>query len=482
MRQPPDSPAVALHLAGVAEATASADAPFGAIYGVIAYGEQQRNSVLGIEITPTGVLRVVSNTAAEVSWGIAVAHEPALTVLIQGRLEVSSPANAVGISGGLDGRTEITNSGVILVTSTAQEAGGVAFDGPGLLLNSGLIEVHAQKGGSGAFLGQWGPARFENSGTIRVSDHTDAVDSAAVAWAQRSGGGGSWTNTGVLEGDYALKVYGTAQDTGMETFRNDGTMTGRVEMGDGATRLVNTNTIRGAVTLSGGDDIYDGGDGVASGQVSGGVFGDDGNDTLNGGDLGDTLNGGAGDDRVTGGGGLNYLRGDAGNDSLVGGSGFDDLNGNAGDDTCVSGGGDDWVVGGKDNDSLVGSAGQNIVYGNLGADTCDGGGGNDILRGGQDDDVIQGGAGDDYVSGDRGADTVSGGPGADFFHAFGDAGLDRVTDFSQAQGDRILLDPGTQYTVAQSGADTVVTMTGGAQLVLVGVQMSTLTAGWIFGA
>jgi len=32
------------------------------------------------------------------------------------------------------------------------------------------------------------------------------------------------------------------------------------------------------------------------------------------------------------------------------------------------------------------------------------------------------------------------------------------------------------------GADTVIDMTGGGQMVLVGVQMSTLTAGWIFGA
>ena len=69
--------------------------------------------------------------------------------------------------------------------------------------------------------------------------------------------------------------------------------------------------------------------------------------------------------------------------------------------------------------------------------------------------------------------------GADIFHSFGDAGLDRVTDFNRAQGDRVLLDAGTTYTVAQSGADTVISMTGGAQMVLVGVSMSSLTDGWI---
>ncbi|WP_296599798.1 calcium-binding protein [Phenylobacterium sp.] len=196
----------------------------------------------------------------------------------------------------------------------------------------------------------------------------------------------------------------------------------------------------------------------------------------------DTIDGLAGADTITEIGGTNYLRGGDGGDSITGGAGFDDINGNAGNDTCVSGGGDDWVVGGRDNDSLVGSAGQNLVYGNLGNDTCEGGDGTDIVRGGQDNDVLNGGAGDDYVSGDKGSDTVTGGAGADVFHTFGDAGVDRVLDFSLAQGDRVQVDPGTRYTVSQVGADTVIDMTGGGQMILVGVQMSSLTAGWIFGA
>ena len=57
-----------------------------------------------------------------------------------------------------------------------------------------------------------------------------------------------------------------------------------------------------------------------------------------------------------------------------------------------------------------------------------------------------------------------------------------MLDFSLAQGDRVQLDPGTLYTVSQVGADTVIDLNGGGQMVLVGVQMSTLTTGWIFGA
>ena len=44
------------------------------------------------------------------------------------------------------------------------------------------------------------------------------------------------------------------------------------------------------------------------------------------------------------------------------------------------------------------------------------------------------------------------------------------------------LDPGTQFTVTQVGPDTVINMTGGGQMILVGVAMSSLTGNWIFGA
>jgi serralysin len=196
----------------------------------------------------------------------------------------------------------------------------------------------------------------------------------------------------------------------------------------------------------------------------------------------DTIFGGGGGDYIDGGAGTSYLRGDDGTDTITGGAEFDDINGNLGDDFASGGLGGDWVVGGKDNDRLQGEDGDDIVYGNIGQDTCDGGNGADIVRGGQDDDLVLGQAGDDWLSGDRGSDTVTGGTGADIFHTFGDAGLDRVTDFSRAQGDRVQLDPGTTYTAAQSGADTVITMGGGGQMVLVGVQMSSLTGDWIFGA
>jgi hypothetical protein len=206
---------------------------------------------------------------------------------------------------------------------------------------------------------------------------------------------------------------------------------------------------------------------------------------------GDTLWGGTGNDilyafntpgAAPGLAGSTYLRGEEGADWIGGGDGFDDANGNQGDDTITTGAGDDYCVGGKDSDLLFGDGGYDLVYGNIGADTCEGGDGNDIVRGGQDNDIVRGGNGDDFVSGDKGDDTMSGGTGADIFHTFGDAGIDKVLDFNFAEGDRVQLDPGTAFTVAQDGSDTVITMVGGGRMTLVGVPFLSLSPGWIFGA
>jgi serralysin len=214
------------------------------------------------------------------------------------------------------------------------------------------------------------------------------------------------------------------------------------------------------------------------------ALGGSGADTVFGNDAGNNIHTGAGADSIVGGNGANYLRGDDGNDTLQGGAGFDDINGNTGNDSEHGGGGGDWVVGGQNQDALYGDAGDDIVYGNLGDDTCDGGAGADLIRGGQGNDVLTGGDGNDWLSGDRGSDTITGGAGADVFHSFVGAGIDRITDFHLAEGDRIQLDPGTTYSVAQVGADTVITLGGSSadQVILVGVQASTLTGGSIFEA
>jgi len=164
----------------------------------------------------------------------------------------------------------------------------------------------------------------------------------------------------------------------------------------------------------------------------------------------------------------------------TGGTLFNIINGNLGADSIVGHSTiGDVLMGGQGADLIDASqsSGHNIVNGNIGADTVTGGTSGDFLRGGQGDDVIVGGAGSDWLSGDRGANTLTGGGGADLFHYGG--GTDQVLDFSQAQGDRVVIDPGASFTAAQVGQDTVISVAGQGQMVLVGVQFASLNSGWI---
>jgi Ca2+-binding RTX toxin-like protein len=204
-----------------------------------------------------------------------------------------------------------------------------------------------------------------------------------------------------------------------------------------------------------------------------------GDDRFMGSPFNDLLRGFAGNDTINGGEGQSYLRGDEGNDLLIGGAGFDDMNGNMGNDTLHGGDGTDWVVGGKDGDLLYGEGGDDLILGNLGWDTLSGGVGNDTMRGGQDNDVLEGGDGNDWLSGDRGLDVLYGGRGADTFHFFPGADVDRIMDFNAGEGDHVLLQLGTIYSVEQVGPDVLLRTGQFDQLVLVNVQLSSLPSGWL---
>lgn len=195
----------------------------------------------------------------------------------------------------------------------------------------------------------------------------------------------------------------------------------------------------------------------------------------------DTIMGGAGNDSIFGGeagASFNRLRGEDGDDFIQGGDGFDDTHGNKGDDTIHGGLGNDWVVGGQGSDLLFGDQDFDQVFGHMGEDTLYGGDGVDWMRGGQGNDLVDGGAGDDLVYGDRGEDTLSGGGGADQFRIFADAGMDRVTDFNGAEGDRVAWEGVTRpFTWAVVGNDTQVTFGNGDGLVLANV--TTFDNGWV---
>jgi len=432
---------------GTIEATASTPrAPDGVLYGSAAV----RIGRFKTDIVNNGVIR--ADTAAE----------PASTAM-----EVSSGGRGfVLFNGGrLEGDTALFMSAnldqqIQRIVNTGEMVGDVKlFGGAFRLENSGAISGVVQMSISDdIYLGQSGVL----VGSLRAGNGADSLSGGAPGEVMFGEDG----NDTIASGAGADTVDGGAGDNIL-----DGGV-GVDALSFATSGAVTVDLQSGTATRANGQDRFSNFEVVVGGAQG---------DTLRG-IAGATAFGGAGADTLAGVSGANYLRGDDGSDSITGGSGFDDINGNMGADTASGGLGEDWVVGGKDDDLLFGDAAYDLVYGNLGNDTCEGGDGADIIRGGQDNDVVRGGAGDDYVSGDRGDDTMTGGAGADIFHSFGEAGVDRVTDFSVAQGDRVQLDPGTQYTVAQSGADTVISMTGGGQMILVGVQMSSLPQGWIFGA
>lgn len=190
--------------------------------------------------------------------------------------------------------------------------------------------------------------------------------------------------------------------------------------------------------------------------------------------------GGSGADTIVGNAVANFIRGMNGNDSIYGGAGDDDVNGNQGDDTVDGGDGNDFVRGGQGNDLVFGGAGDDIhVNGNIGDDIVHGGTGNDGVFGGQGSDQLFGDEGNDTLSGDLGDDTLTGGAGADRFRIAVGGGHDIVKDFSLAEGDKVLLAPGTTYTVADAGGHAVVTLAGGESLALMGVTSASLTGDWV---
>ncbi|WP_151718344.1 calcium-binding protein [Gemmobacter serpentinus] len=212
------------------------------------------------------------------------------------------------------------------------------------------------------------------------------------------------------------------------------------------------------------------------------VYGDEGNDTLNGFNMAERyLYGGGGDDvlntfapysgELHGGSGRDHLTstGDATTEVLLdGGTGADTMNGGNGRDIFIVDNLRDvvnetyvpdfdnepnprdevrasvtWALGtsvedltltGKAKINGTGNALANTIAGNSAANTIDGKGGNDQITGGGGKDVLfgrggndklMGGTGNDRLSGGDGRDTLMGGAGADTLA--GDKGNDSLT-------------------------------------------------------
>lgn len=213
------------------------------------------------------------------------------------------------------------------------------------------------------------------------------------------------------------------------------------------------------------------------------LMGGDGDDEIEGGLDNDVLGGGDGNDEIVGDSGSDTITGDAGNDLLSGNGGFDSLSGGAGDDTVSGGQGLDFVAGGGGNDSLLGGEGSDTVIGNDGNDTILGQAGNDRLIGAIGDDNLRGGGNNDTIIGGSGNDTMRGDAGADDFVFMDNSGVDVITDFLVNVDDLDVRALGAignfaDFSAAASnvGADLVITLGGGDQITLLGVQEAQMDA------
>ncbi|WP_323798270.1 DUF4347 domain-containing protein [Nisaea sp.] len=234
---------------------------------------------------------------------------------------------------------------------------------------------------------------------------------------------------------------------------------------------------------------------VGSATINGGggqnyVVGDDAAQFISLGAEDDTLAGGGGDDTVGSAWGEDIVYGNQGLDYVFGGGGMDTLYGGQDDDTVFGGNDNDVVYGNKGNDTLsggenddllYGGQGNDIIYGNSGNDTLAGNIGNDTLYGGQGADYLAGDSGADLLIGNAGDDTLVGGDGADTFLFTAGGGNDQVNDF-QSGTDSLQFDSGLTYTAAESAGNTVLTLSDGGTVTLIGVNQSELgvnaSSGW----
>ena len=197
-------------------------------------------------------------------------------------------------------------------------------------------------------------------------------------------------------------------------------------------------------------------------------------DIISGSAAANRLQGMDGNDVLVGRGGNDRLEGGAGNDVLVGGAGNDILAGGTGTDTAdyadatagvqvslTVAGAQDTVGAGIDKlsgiENLSGCAFADTLIGASNINKLQGGAGNDTLRGLGGADWLDGGVGNDKLYGGDGKDALIGGAGKDYFifdSVPNAANVDKITDFSHAEGDKIQLSKAVFASLTHLGALT----------------------------
>ena len=150
-------------------------------------------------------------------------------------------------------------------------------------------------------------------------------------------------------------------------------------------------------------------------------------------------------------------------------------------DIDVSGEKEGYIIIGDDKaNTLIGSKFRDKIEAGGGNDMIDGGDGNDMIDGGDGYDDIDGGDGDDTIIGGKGMDLLTGGKGKDVFVFRPGDGDDLIKDFKPGE-DSIKLEGFKNVQIAgvikagkQDGPDFVLTLPGGATVILRNVDGATL--------
>ncbi len=133
-----------------------------------------------------------------------------------------------------------------------------------------------------------------------------------------------------------------------------------------------------------------------------------------------------------------------GNESLVGSDLDESIHTLDGNDIVSGSDGNDRINGGRGADIIKGNQGSDLLMGGAGDDIINGGKGNDEIHGDKGNDILYGDKGSDWLFGGDGGDVLIGGDGADIFRL--SKGKDVILDFCPAEGDRIQLPNGTEFT------------------------------------
>ena len=368
-----------------------------------------------LDVAQGGSFTVTATGVGSGAYGMYAAYAPG-SFTNGGTFSVSGADLAIGVQ--LADGSAISNTGSMSVSSGFGNAQGWFITGAGTINNTGLMAVTASLGSAhGWYIN--GASTISNSGSLSA---TGQVAEAIVLYDYV---GGMITNSGTITATATSASYAAAaiivqsQTNGLETIVNTGTISAINTLGGAAvaiSELTPTNHFLNLNLTNGATGIINGaitlGNGLGSHIVNQG--------TINGAvTLGTT-----GSDVYDGRGG-----------ALSGG--------------LTLGGGADTVYLGNDGETVHGGTGTAVVYGGTG------------------NDAITGGTGADFITGGGGNDTLTGGGGADTFAFRVPTGSVTISDFSDAQGDKIDLSAIGNWNLAavlaravQSGPNTVITLNG----------------------